>query len=223
VWLLGAILAVSVFATWAWCRFVVRQPRKLWRLAIAIAANAVLVTLAYVDVWSEPVNARFVNYPPFANFYLGWQRLEAASVPAGSRVAYAGTNIPYYLFAKDLRNDVRYINVDEHRDWLLHDYHRESLSRGRGTWPNARPGWDRSKPDYTAWLGNLDDAKTQLLVVTKVNPAEGSHNVADREGFPIERVWADSHPERFVPLYGRAENDPWFRLYRVRAPSGEQH
>jgi hypothetical protein len=192
-----------------------------WRLLIAMGATASLVALGYADVWSEPLNARIVDYPAFRDFYVGWQRLEAASGPAGSSVAYAGTNIPYYLFAKNLRNRVRYINVDGHRDWLLHDYHREALSEGRGTWPNPRPGWDRSAPDYVAWLGNLDAAEIGLLVVTRVNPAEGSHNVADLEWFPIERAWADAHPDRFVPLYRRTENDPWFRLYRVRAPSGE--
>jgi hypothetical protein len=220
--LLGLILAASLCATWAWCRVLARSSREAWRLLIAFAATAVLVTLAYADVWLEPMNARIVTFPGFGNFYFGWQRLEAASGPARSRVAYAGTNIPYYLFGKDLRNDVRYINVDGHRDWLLHDYHRQSSARGRGRWPNARPGWDRINPDYLSWLGNLDDAKTQLLVVTRVNPAEGSHNVADREGFPIERGWADAHPERFVPLYGQAENDPWFRLYRVRALARDQ-
>jgi hypothetical protein len=147
---------------------------------------------------------------------MGWQRLEAGSGPKGSRVAYAGTNIPYYLLGKDLRNEVRYINVDRNRDWLLHDYHRRALGDGEGTWPNPRPGWDRSDPDFPAWLANLDAFGIGLLVVTRVNPAEGSHNVADRDGFPIERVWAESHPERFELIYGLRENDPWFRIYRVR-------
>jgi hypothetical protein len=190
------------------------------RLLIALGATASFVAIGYADAWSEPMNARIVNYPGFADFYLGWQRMETASGPAGSHIGYAGTNIPYYLFGKNLRNQVRYINIDGHRDWLLHDYHREALSQGRGNWPNPRPGWDRSAPEFTAWLGNLDAAGIGLLVVTRVNPAEGSHNVADHEGFPIERAWADAHPDRFVPLYGRAENDPWFRLYRVRSPSG---
>jgi hypothetical protein len=52
--------------------------------------------------------------------------------------------------------------------------------------------------------------------VTRVNPAEGPHNVADTELFPIERVWADGHPESFEPLYGLNERDPFFRLYRLR-------
>ena len=163
-----------------------------------------------------------MSYPPFGDFYLGWQRLEAASGPRGSRVAYAGTNIPYYLFGKSLRNQVEYVNIDGHRDWLLHDYHRQATREGAGNWPNPRPGWDRSNADFTAWLANLDAAGIQLLVVTRVNPAEGSHNVADRDGFPIERSWAELHPERFELLYGGREQDPWFRLFRVRRAGRRQ-
>jgi hypothetical protein len=117
-----------------------------------------------------------------------------------------------------LRNEVRYINVNGHRDWLMHDYHREAMTGGLGHWPNSRPGWDRFRTDYSAWIENLDAEGIQLLVVTRVNPAEGAHNVADSEGFPIERRWADAHPERFVRLYGQDERDPWFRLYRVGRP-----
>ena len=138
------------------------------------------------------------------------------SGPTGSRVAYAGTNIPYYLLGNGLRNEVRYINIDRHRDWLLHDYHREARALGQGNWPNSRPGWDRIRPDFPAWLDNLDAERIQLLVVTRVNPAEGIHNIADAENFPIERQWAESHPERFKPLYGQREHDPWFRLFQVR-------
>jgi hypothetical protein len=131
-------------------------------------------------------------------------------------VAYAGTNLPYYLLAVGLRNDVRYVNVDQHRDWLLHDYHRQALTQGQGAWPNPRPGWDRLHPDYLSWIENLRVEGIQRLVVTRLNTDAGEHNVADRERFPIERRWADSHPEQFEPLYGLRERDPWFRLYRVR-------
>ena len=119
-------------------------------------------------------------------------------------MAYAGTNIPYYLLGAGLRNEVRYVNVDGHRDWLMHDYHRDAMARGEPTWPNSRPGWDRAQPDFQAWLANLQAEGIQLLVVTRVNPAEGPHNVADADRFPIERGWAESHPEFFEPLYGVA-------------------
>ena len=107
------------------------------------------------------------------------------------------------MLGQGLRNDVRYINIDRHRDWLLHDYHVQALAEGKGTWPNSRPGWDRARPDYQAWVDNLDAEGIQLVVITRVNPQEGAHNAADSNNFPIERHWADTHPERFEPLYGR--------------------
>ena len=113
----------------------------------------------------------------------------------------------------DFRNDVRYINIDAHPGWLLHDYHRAATALGLPeTWRDTRPGWDRLRPDYDAWLANLEAERIQLLVVTKANPQEGRFNLADAEGFPIERSWADSHPERFVRLYA----DELFRLYAIR-------
>ncbi len=44
---------------------------------------------------------------------------------------------------------------------------------------------------------------------TRVNPAEGAHNVADTEGFPIERRWADAHPDW---LLGFEDEVWWSRL-----------
>ena len=115
-----------------------------------------------------------------------------------------------------MRNEVRYINVDAHRHWLLHDYHRAARSRGMATWPHPRPGWDRIHPDYDSWLANLRDEKVRILVVARANPDEGPHNIIDPSRFPIECVWAETHPDTFEPIYGVAENDPLFRLYRVR-------
>jgi hypothetical protein len=152
----------------------------------------------------------------FPDYYRGWMALERLTADTPARVAYSGTDLPYYLFGSQLRNDVRYINVDSHRDWLMHDYHRQASSEGHPTWPTPRPGWDRIHPDYDAWLANLRAERIGLLVVTRANPAEGSFNVADREGFPIERVWADGHPDVFEPVYGAAERDPQMRIYRVR-------
>jgi hypothetical protein len=56
----------------------------------------------------------------------------------------------------------------------------------------------------------------RILMVARANPAEGPHNIIDPSWFPIERLWAETHPEAFEPIYGVAENDPLFRLYRVR-------
>jgi len=207
---LGALLMV-----WAWSRRSSSRNRSMRRGVIALAATAAFLALGFLDLWVSGYDARLRFFPPFRDFYRGWLQLDAWSGLNGSRVAYAGTNIPYYLLCTGLRNEVRYINIDGHRDWLLHDYHRAARALGQGNWPNSRPGWDRIHADFPSWLNNLAAERIHLLVVTRANPAEGIHNVADSENFPIERRWADSHPERFKPLYGQNENDPWFRLYQV--------
>jgi hypothetical protein len=217
---LGLIL-LSVAMVWAWSRrgamSLRRWPRQRW--ALAVGATVGFLLLGFLDVGTGAFEPRIRFYDfRFQDFFAGWLNFETRCGPAGTRMAYAGTDLPYYLLGKSLRNEVRYINIDRHRDWLLHDYHREALGQGQGTWPNSRPGWDRIHPDYQAWLNNLDAEGIQLLVVTRANPEEGRHNIADAERFPIEKVWADSHPERFQALYGRDERDPWFRIYGIRRP-----
>jgi hypothetical protein len=216
--MLGAACC-SMAAVWSFARWRASL-RGRWLYRGLLAGGAVgLLGLTALGTGALEADPRLLIYPAFLDYYRGWQNLEGRSGPSGSRVAYAGTNIPYYLMGGGLRNEVRYVNIDGHADWLLHDYHRAASARGEPTWPNARPGWDRGSPDYQAWLANLRAQRIQLLVVTKVNPGEGPHNVADAEGFPIERVWADRHPDLFEPLYGLRERDPLFRLYRLRRPT----
>ena len=156
------------------------------------------------------------KFPPFLDYYAAWQALDRLSPTRGVRVAYSGTNLPYYLMLNDFRNEVRYVNVDRHRDWAPHDYHRTAPSRGEpAVWENPRPGWGRLQPDREAWLANLDALGVEFLVVARANPNEGPFNVADGAGFPIERVWAESLPSRFVPVYGVSPPDPWMKIFRV--------
>jgi hypothetical protein len=213
--LLGAGLC-AMLASWA----ITRLPQAeigYWRTrGMGLVAILGLIVFAALETGAVGADPRDLVHPGFRDFYRGWQNLESRSGPGGARIAYAGTNIPFYLLGGALRNEVYYVNIDSHRTWMLHDYHRAAVARGDPIWPNARPGWDRANPDFLDWLANLRSLGIQLLVVTKVNPGEGPHNVADTEGFPIERVWADQHPEFFEPLYGRAEHDPFFRIYRVR-------
>ena len=174
--------------------------------------------LGFLDVGRRGLRrpAPFLS-PLFRDFYLGWLNFETRCGAGGTRVAYAGTDLPYYFLGQGLRNEVRYINIDRHRDWLLHDYHREALSQGQGTWPNSRPGWDRIRPRLSSLArqprcrGHPAPGRHPRQSTTRA-----VHNIADAERFPIEKVWADSHPERFQPLYGQDERDPWFRIYRVR-------
>lgn len=218
---LGTFLLMGGFAglaVWGVSRFS-GAGRRGPTIAALVGATGLLFACALDSGALEKRDAVYSFYPPFRDYYAGWLDLEGRSGPSGVRVAYAGTNIPYYLFGAGLRNEVRYVNIDGHRDWLMHNYHEQAAARGDATWPNSRPGWDRLHPDYDSWLANLKAEDIQLLVVTRVNPEEGPHNVADKEGFPVERRWADAHPESFELLYGPRQNDRLYRLYRFRPQS----
>ncbi len=202
-WATG-LLGVGALGTVAWWR-VRRWVAVVWLLPCVVGS-------------AELINARAgIAFPYFADYIVGWTVLEARAGRQGARIAYAGHKIPYYLMGSNLQNDVQYVNIDQHRDWLLHDYFQHAASSGDPTlWPNPFPAWGRLHPDYTAWLANLRAARIDLLVVTRVNVEEGVENVADRDLFPIERVWAESHPEAFRPIYGVVENDPRFKIFQVK-------
>ena len=210
---MGACAGLTV---WAANRSNVSTSRGLKNRVLLAAGGLGLAGLAAFQTGASALDARQLFYPPFPMFYFGWLDMEGRSGISGARLAYAGTNIPYYLFGTGLRNEVRYVNVDAHSDWLMHDYHRAAMHRNEPTWHNSRPGWDRAHPNFQAWLSNLQAQHIQLLVVTRASSGEGPHNIADSEGFPIERIWADGHPELFEPLYGPSQNDPYFRVYRLR-------
>jgi hypothetical protein len=208
-----AVGAASLVAAWAWST----AASARGRVRAGVASVAVMVVSGLVVYpWGMARRAGF--YPYFPDYLMGWLQLEQRAGPSGVTLAYAGTNIPFYLMGMGLRNEVRYVNIDAHPGWLLHDYHRAASRAAARPVTSAypRPDWDRIHPDYSAWLSNLHAKGIQLLVVTRANPVEGPHNVYDREGFPIECHWADTHPETFEPLYGSAERDPQFRLYRLR-------
>jgi len=190
---------------------------KQWLRGLGASLLAAAVAFSVFGAWRDQQRTPFrplAIYPRFPDYLPGWIALEGRTGTHGARFAYAGTNLPYYLMGKGLRNDVRYVNIDAHRDWLLHDYHRQAVRQGQPNWPGTRPGWDRIHPNFDAWIANLEAEGIQILVVAKVNPVEGAYNVADDGGFPIERVWADAHPELFTPLYGVSPPDPLFRFYR---------
>jgi hypothetical protein len=204
-----ALGAIALAGAWLWSR-----PGARARVRAAVG-TALLGALAIALDYPYQADPRSQFYPAFDDYHRGWLQLDVLAGPSGARIAYAGTNLPYYLLGVGLRNEVRYVNVDEHRGWLMHDYHRQVRARGEPGWPTPWPGWDRQHPSYDAWLANLRAERIDLLVVASKNRLPGELPDADPEGFPIERRWAEAHPESFEPLYGVAERDAKFRTYRV--------
>jgi hypothetical protein len=216
---LAVLLALgggALVCSWLWSRFAARPLRTSGVLAVA----ASLALMGVMGLGVQLINTSALrDFPRFRDYQTAWTFLNSITPREGQglTIAYAGTNLPYYLMGPRHQNKILYVNIDENRDWLLHDYHAAAKDRGDSTvlWPTPRPGWDRIHPDYDSWLANLRAAGVQVLVVARANPNDGKFNLAEPMGFPIERVWAETHPEAFQPLYGVAENEREMRIYRV--------
>jgi hypothetical protein len=211
--LLAAVLLAVILAAIA-----VRRTRR--RFAWAIAAGLVVlggVGFQAYHSWIPQLHAQFRYVPvaPQIGYSPGWLVLEELS-RRPLRVAYAGTNLPFYLFGSRLQNDVRYVNVNRHADYRMHDYHELFRARGEPLANSPTPDWDRREPDQAAWLENLRDHRVDVLFVGFVNRAGGKHNFYDPEGFPIERTWAEQNPHIFQPIHLDART----RLYLVRFAGG---
>ncbi len=208
----------SLVVAWAWARQARRPSTR--RLATAVTTSSLVVGLTAASIELAGNSATNQIFPDFPEYARAWRVLEDMTARmGGANVAYAGTNIPYYLMGKGLRNNVEYVNIDDHPGWLLHDYHRTASDRGDpAIWNTPRPGWDRIHPDREAWIRNLRSRQIQFLVVARANPNDGPFNIADVERFPIERVWADRSPQFFQPVYGFSPPDPNMKIYRVHLP-----
>jgi hypothetical protein len=227
------------------------NPLSLGSLSAAMFLPLTIAAAAIVMQWTRPVRVllagsivvigclgsawpagRFLGEQPLLQFYPvagfgarlfpGWEILERHAPPGGARVAYAGTNLPYYLYGIGLRNTVRYVNVNAPGEWLFHDYH-DSLARA-GTFQRSDdpfPQWYRAAPDIQSWTDNLRRSQIDFVFVARENRhgrLEAYPGVLP--DFPVEKRWADSHPELFEdlgPFHAAPGSVPWVRVYRFIA------
>src|SRR5262245_6565749 len=107
--LTSVILALAAARTWTMVR---RDPtlRRWFRASIVTTA---LVALPCVFVPGVVRGSR-PAFPPVV-LARAWDRLDRLAGPRPARIAYAGTNLVYYLMSRGQRHDVAYVNVDAHR------------------------------------------------------------------------------------------------------------
>src|SRR5262249_55685617 len=106
-WCLPASLAIAAVAL-TWGR------RARWVVAGAVVLLGCGLAARPTAGWlAERPLLRFYPRTEFAaRLWPGWEILEQAARPTGSRIAYTGTNLPYYLFGVGLRNEVSYVNIN---------------------------------------------------------------------------------------------------------------
>ena len=212
---LGDIKSISliVFTACGVAWWSIKSRRIATMAAIFIGLAFFMIVAAELPPIAK--TARGIKYPVFPDYERAWAAFDTVTTAQPRRVAYTGTNLAIYLMGPAFHNSVEYVNVDQHADWLPHDYHLAQPPALR-RWPDPRPTWERLSPDYNAWLANLRSKKIDLVVVARANPNEGRANPYDSIGFPIERSWMANHPEHFTPVYGVRENDPEMRIYELK-------
>ncbi|MFA5157531.1 MAG: hypothetical protein WC532_09155 [Candidatus Omnitrophota bacterium] len=112
----------------------------------------------------------------------GWKALNEAT-GEGARVAYTGRQEAYPLYGSALKNNVKYVSVNEKE---ITPY-------------NNPDGRYRQARDSSAWIGNLKRGKIEYLFVAK--PVFENRESPDADKFPIEDEWASAHPELFEPVF----------------------
>jgi hypothetical protein len=112
----------------------------------------------------------------------GWQKLNEVS-GSGARVAYTGRQEIYPLFGSKLKNDVKYVSVNEKE----------------ATPYNKPDGLNRRIKNFRAWRMNLKKERIEYLFVAL--PFFDNRESEDPAKFPIEDEWAASHAEDFQLLF----------------------
>ena len=129
----------------------------------------------------------------------------------GARVAYTGTNLAFPLWGPDLANRVAYVNVSGGLGDRLPDFARRF---GAGHAPTPEPAPYREGATYEDWLRNLRSGGTQVLFVAALDPIVARTIAVDADQFPIERQWADAHPDLFRLRYASIAA----RVYEIKPP-----
>ncbi|MBI5765500.1 MAG: hypothetical protein HZA51_18480 [Planctomycetes bacterium] len=109
-----------------------------------------------------------------------------------TRIAYVGTNIPYFLLGRSFENQVNYCPATLPTGGRFHDFARtkpETMSR-----PNtAEPAMDRFVMNPQVWLDNLREKQIEYVMVHSVRmfPMLTINISHDADGFPIEIEWME--------------------------------
>ena len=182
----AAALGALVPPLWALTPVRLRRPRLvLAGVAVAAAIGVVIGFRGYLG--------RDPGYTVGADLARAWSWFRAHV--HDTRVAYTGNNLPFPLAGERLGNRVVYVNVAGDFNDRLHDFARRAGARPG---PNAEPALYRDGATFDAWWRNLRAAGAEVLFVASLEPIVLRNVDADDDGFPIERAWADAHPERFT-------------------------
>lgn len=176
-----------------------------FRKAILLILILVLVALFYLNYKYD--KEEFYRYTFTysrreswqADIGKGWEWLNKQS-KEGTRIAYTGRQEFYPLFGSKLKNQVKYISINE----------KEAL-------PYNKPdGLCRDVKHFQAWRENLKNEKIKYLYIAL--PPYRNREFDDPAKFTTEDEWASAYPEGFRLLF----NNSLTRIYEVLNDDSKQ-
>ena len=182
-----------------------RASRKT--VAAVGAAGAVGLLVALVVGFAHSL----VRDPPYGVAEWSWFRAHVRD----TQVAYTGANLAFPLAGERLGNEVSYVNVAGQPEDRLHDFARR-LGTGLGSDP--QPTLYRSGATFDVWRRNLRVSGATVLFIDQLHPIVRRNITADADGFPIERSWADAHPQLFSLEYASSTA----RIYAIGGKPASQ-
>jgi len=117
---------------------------------------------------------------------------------SADNIAYVGRPVPFPLYGSGFKNNVYYVSVNKVDPIKIHFLKKSHYSWGidyEGLHKNlAAAGNYRSDADYFTWLENLEKRNISYLFVYSLHQIKGIE-------FSIEDQWAQSHPDKFRPVF----------------------
>jgi len=173
---------------------------KILKLRLHLKMIVTAIVLILVIIWQLSIDykrfeyRRYLERSPFPKEdRIAWEWLN--KVTHKSKIAYAGIPHVLPLYGTDFKNDVLYVSVNRIEPPKLHLF-----PKARYIWNNDFLAMHKSLEDkgnfrqdanFQDWLKNLKINDIDYLVVYSLR------RITDRNIFPIEDLWALSHPDKF--------------------------
>jgi hypothetical protein len=165
--------------------------------------GAALVLVIVIASGLPAYRERYPRYSYGEAFYRAWEW--TYDNVSDATVAYAGSNLPFPLYGRNLSNRVTYANVALGPRARVHDFPSDAAR------VSAEPTHYRNGAAFETWMANLRALRCDFLFVSSMFPIVQRSVEHDPEGFPVERAWADAQSEAFRLRYAT----PGIRIYEI--------
>ncbi len=191
-----------------WSKYFKRRIYIFSRSSIIVffIISMVLLKLCFIDYKNKEYQRYIYNSRYWPDATRAWLWLNQNT--KGDNIAYIGRPIPFPLYGTNLKNNVYYVSVNSHDPIHLHDlkdsaYYWNSPENMHENFYQSNNY--RGKTDYSVWLNNLDNRKTDFLFIYSL------HHTKEIM-FPIEEKWAKGHPEKFDLVFSNNS----VRIYKLK-------